>query len=87
MGDCGIWAKTGTVGIADKGFAGATLVATVIDTPQLYRWRFKEDSSRQGRKLAIGVVVYPQSPGSSVNIASEFVMQLASDFSQKKELK
>ena len=87
VGDCGIWAKTGTVGIADKGFAGATLVATVIDTPQLYRWRYKEDPSRQGRKLAIGVVVYPQSPGSSVNIASEFVMQLASDFSQKKELK
>lgn len=85
VGDCGIWAKTGTVGIADKGFAGVTLVATVIDIPQLYRWRYQEDSSPQGRKLALGVVVYPQVTGSSVNIASEFAMQLATDLSAQRK--
>jgi hypothetical protein len=85
-GDCGIWAKTGTVGIADKGFAGATLVAAVIDMSQLYRWKYKEDPSFQARKLAIGVVVHPQSPENSFNIASEIAMQLAADLSVKRAL-
>jgi hypothetical protein len=81
VGDCGVWAKTGTVGVADKGFAGVTLVATVINVPQLHRWRYKVEAAPQGRKLALGVVVYPQSSSGSVNIASEIAMQLAADLS------
>jgi hypothetical protein len=81
--ECGLWAKTGTVGSADKGFAGVTLVAGLIEMQKLRTWRYQTTSTASPQRIAFGIVVYPQTAGSGINIASEFAMQLAADLTQQ----
>jgi hypothetical protein len=83
--ECGVWAKTGTVGSADKGFAGVTLVAGIIDMQKLHTWRYHSASTSTSQRIAFGIVVYPQTAGTGINIASEFAMQLAADLTKQAE--
>jgi len=83
--ECGVWAKTGTVGSADKGFAGVTLVAGIIDMQKLHTWRYHSASTSTPQRIAFGIVVYPQTAGTGINIASEFAMQLAADLTKQAE--
>jgi hypothetical protein len=79
--ECGIWAKTGTVSQQDRGFAGATLFTGIVDLQQLQQWRAQNDNRPSGRRIAIGLIVHPKTPGHSAHLASDMAMQLASDLS------
>jgi hypothetical protein len=83
--ECGLWAKTGTVGTADKGFAGVTLAAGLIDMQKLHTWRYPTALTASPKQIAFGVVVYPQTTSTGINVASEFAMQLASDLTKQVE--
>ena len=83
--ECGIWAKTGTVSSQDPNFAGTTLFSSVIDLNQIHNWRYNIENKREGRKLALGVIVAPIKGVKPTHLASELGIQFAYQFSELEE--
>jgi len=80
LGECGVWAKTGTVSFQDQNFAGTTLFTGLVDFNLLNRWRFQE-KTLSSSKIAIGVIVLPLKGTKPSHISSKLALQLIKDIS------
>ena len=68
---CGVWAKTGTVGKADKVFGGSTTFAALVDTQEWSQWSGQQATSIDNhRQLAIGVLAVPEHTAPRMHDAS-----------------
>ena len=86
LGECGVWAKTGTVSFQDPNFAGTTLFTGLVDFNSLNLWRFQE-KKMSSSKIAIGVIVLPIKGAKPVHISSKLAMQLIKDISDMEQVK
>jgi len=86
LGECGVWAKTGTVSFQDPNFAGTTLFTGLVDFKLLNEWRFK-DNKTPSSKIAIGVIALPVKGANPGHISSKLAMQIIKDISEMEEVK
>jgi hypothetical protein len=77
LGDCGVWAKTGTVSRQDKVYGGTTVLTALVDTQALSAWSGKPLAlPAMPSMLSIGVIAMPQGSAASGHAASQIGMGL-----------
>jgi len=77
LGDCGVWAKTGTVSRQDKVYGGTTVLTALVDTQALSAWSGKPLAlPSMPSVLSIGVIAMPQGGAASGHAASQIGMGL-----------
>ena len=76
QGDCGLWAKTGTVSRQDKVFGGTTLLSALVDTEAWSQWLGAPVlPGYEKRVLALGVIAMPGAKPPEGHAASLLGMQ------------
>lgn len=76
-GDCGVWAKTGTVSRQDKVYGGTTVLTALVDTQALSAWSGKPLAlPSMPPMLSIGVIAMPKGGAASGHAASQIGMGL-----------
>lgn len=81
-GNCGLWAKTGTVSRADPFWAGTTLLTALVNTNELEQWTGRSLAMLPNRRIALGVIVQPSdslTAGAAGHAASQLGMLLVSE--------
>jgi hypothetical protein len=77
LGDCGLWAKTGTVSRQDKVYGGTTVLTGLVDTRALSAWSGKPVMGPSlPSMLSIGVIAMPRGGAASGHAASQIGMGL-----------
>jgi hypothetical protein len=84
-GECGVWAKTGTVSRQDKVYGGTTLLTALIDTQALAHWTNTPALlSGAGPVLTLGVIAMPESSSGQGHAASQIGMALIGQMLSKE---
>ena len=81
-GNCGLWAKTGTVSKADPFWAGTTLLTALVNTKELEQWTGRSLAILPNRRIALGVIVQPSdslTASAAGHAASQLGMLLISE--------
>ena len=81
-GNCGLWAKTGTVSKADPFWAGTTLLTALVNTKELEQWTGRSLTMLPNRRIALGVIVQPSdslTASAAGHAASQLGMLLISE--------
>lgn len=80
-GDCGLWAKTGTVSFQDKANAGTTLMTAIVDTERWSNWFNRPlKPSLKRRVLSIGVISQAVNTKATAPHASHVGMHVIKEF-------